>query len=121
MAKDNEPIEELSAIAAQTIEKARGAWDNYFNFLQKSMSSYPWGGTDLGEKLKSFAEHNIAASHEFVRKLSQAKDLQDVIQIQTEFMQTQLSAFAEQAKNLGEAYTKAVMDAAAKTPFKMSP
>ena len=40
MAKDKEPIEELSAIAAQTMEKTRGAWDNYFNFLQKSMSFY---------------------------------------------------------------------------------
>ena len=121
MAKDKEPIEELSAIAAQTMEKTRGAWDNYFNFLQKSMSFYPWSGTDLGEKLKSFAEHNISVSHEFVRKMSQAKDLQDVIQIQTEFMHTQLISFAEQARNLGEAYMKTVVDAAAKTPFKMSP
>ena len=107
MANDKEPFEDLSAIAAQTMEKTRGAVDNYFNYLQKSMSSFPWGGTDLSEKLKSFTEHNIAASHEYVRKLSQAKDFQDVIQIQTEYMQTQMSSFAEQAKTLGEACMKA--------------
>jgi hypothetical protein len=111
MSNDKEPFEDLSAITAQTMEKTRGAVDNYFNFLQKTMSSYPWGGSELAAKLKSFAEQNIAASHEYVRKLSQAKSVQDVIHIQTEFMQTQLNSFAEQAKGLGEAYVKAATGA----------
>jgi hypothetical protein len=111
MAKDKEHLEDLSAIAAQTMEKTRGAMDNYFNFLQKTISYYPWGGTELGDKLKSMAERNIAASHEYVRKLSQARDLQDAIQIQTEFIQTQMSSFADQVKDLGESYFKAAASA----------
>jgi len=39
--------------------------------------------------------------------LSQAKDFQDIIRIQTEFMQTQFSVLAEQTKSLTEAFTKA--------------
>ena len=35
--------------------------------------------------------------------LSQAKDFQDIIRIQTEFMQMQFSVFAEQTKSLTEA------------------
>jgi hypothetical protein len=120
MPSDKEPFEDLSAIAAQTMEKTRGAMDNYFNFLQKTMSSYPWGGSELAGKLKGFAEQNIAASHEYVRKLSQAKNLQDVIQIQTEFMQTQLSSFAEQAQKLGEVYVKAATGAMKTTTNKLS-
>lgn len=120
MPNDKEPFEDLSAIAAQTMEKTRGAMDNYFNFLQKTMSSYPWGGSELAGKLKGFAEQNIAASHEYVRKLSQAKNLQDVIQIQTEFMQTQLSSFAEQAQKLGEVYVKAATGAMKTTANKSS-
>ena len=111
MTKYKEPLEELSAITAQTMDKTRGAVDNYFNFLLKSVSSFPWGGTDLSEELKRVTEHNIAASHEYVRKLSQARDVQDVIQIQTEFMRTQLSLFAEQTKNLGKACIIAAADA----------
>jgi hypothetical protein len=103
----------------QTMEQTRGAVDNYFNFLQKTISSYPSGGTDLREKLKSYAEKNIAATHEFVLKLSQAKDFQDVVRIQTEFMQAQMNAFGEQTKTLGEEVTKAT--GAVKTPFKTSP
>jgi hypothetical protein len=64
----------LSAIAEQSMEKTRRAMDIYFNFLQGTVSSLPWGGTELGEKLKSIAEQNISTSHDFVRKLSQAKD-----------------------------------------------
>jgi hypothetical protein len=120
MPTDKEPFEDLSAIAAQTMEKTRGAVDNYFNFLQKTMSSYPWGGSELADTLKGFAEQNVTASHEYVRKLSQAKTLQDVIQIQTEFMQTQLNSFAGQAKKLGEVYVKVATGAMKTTANKLS-
>lgn len=49
MAQDKHPFEALSAIE-QNMEKARGAMDNYFSFLQNTMSSYPWGSPDLIEK-----------------------------------------------------------------------
>ena len=50
------------------MEQARWAVHNYFNFVQKIISSYPSGGTELGEKLKSCAEQNITVAHEFVTK-----------------------------------------------------
>ena len=74
-------------------------------------------GTEFGEKLKSYAEKNIAATNEYVSKLSEAKDLQEVIRIQTEFMQTQFNVLGEQTKSLGEAFTKAATEAV-KTPFQ---
>jgi hypothetical protein len=73
----------------------------------------------VAEKLKSYAEKNIAATQEFVHKLSQAKDFQDFVRIQMEFVQMELNAFGEQANSLGEAFTKAATDSA-KTPFKNS-
>ena len=103
MAMDLKSLEELKAHAEralkQTAEQIRGASDNYFTFIQRAMSSYPSGGTELAEELKSYTKKNIAAAEEFVDKLSQAKDLQDVVRIQTEFVQMQLNAFGEQAKN----------------------
>jgi hypothetical protein len=57
--------------------------------------------------LKHIAEQNISATQEFVRELSYAKDIQDMLRIQMEFMRSQLEAFGEQAKDLGEAYIKA--------------
>jgi len=123
MAKNAEPLEELKTSAKQaveqTMEQTRGAVDNYFNFIQKAMSSYPLGGTELGEKLRSYAEKNIAAANEYVRKLSEAKGFQEVIRIQTEFMQAQFNAFGEQTRSLGEVFAKTVTDAV-KTPFQKS-
>ena len=86
----------------QRKEQALGAVDTYFNFLQKTISSYPSGGTDVGEKLKSYAGKNVAATYQFVHELSQAKNFQEIVRLQTEFMQA-ASAFGEQIKGLGRA------------------
>ena len=110
MAKDNLPSEDLSEPAAQAgehnMEKARGAMDNNFSFLQNI-----WGGNDLTEKMKTYAEKNISAYAQFVGKLGQAKNFQEAFLIQTEFMQTQLNSLTEQARSLGDAYNKAATDA----------
>ena len=116
MARDKQPFEASSEAAEkafeQNMEKARGAMDNYFSFLQL------WGRNDLTEKMKAYTEKNISAYAEFVGKLGQAENFQEVFRIQTEFMQTQLNSFAKQARSLGEAYTKAATDAT--KPFGMS-
>jgi hypothetical protein len=118
MAEDTEPLEALNASAERAVKQAqqviektmdqtRGALDNYFNFMQKAFSFYPVGGTELAEKMNSYTAQNISAARDFVHKLSQAKDFQDIIRIQTEFMQTQFSVLAEQTKSLTEAFTRA--------------
>jgi len=86
---------EAQRVVEQTMEQARSAVDDYFTFVQKIISSYPSGGTELGEKLKSSAQKNLAVSH--------AKNFNDIVRIQTEFVQTQLESFGEQAKSIGEA------------------
>jgi hypothetical protein len=82
MAQDKHPFEALSAIE-QNMEKARGAMDNYFSFLQNTMSYYPWGTPDLIEKMKTYTDQNISASVECVNQLSRVKDFQEVFRIQT--------------------------------------
>ena len=117
MAKDKQPFEALSETAAQAVEqnipRASGAMDNYFSYLQNI-----WGSNDLTEKMKTYTEKNISAYADCVGKLSQAKDFQEVFRIQTEFMQSRFSSFAEQARSLGEAYNKAATQAT--KPFRMS-
>jgi len=45
-----------------------------------------------------------------LQKLSQAKNFQDVVKILTEFMAMQMNSFNEQAKTMGEIYTKAAAE-----------
>jgi hypothetical protein len=102
----------------QTKAEARGAMDSYFDLLQRTISSCPTGGTQLGEMVKDYSERNIAATREHLRKLSQAKDFTEVVRIQTDFMQSQFNAFGEQAKGLSEACSKTAAEVVTKPFFK---
>ncbi|MFZ2077122.1 MAG: phasin family protein [Xanthobacteraceae bacterium] len=119
MAKGKEPSESLTGIATQTAEQIAGrtqeAMDNYFSWLQNAMSASPWGNTELTKQFLSYATENASNAFGFVQKLSQAKNFEDAIKIQTEFMTAQFSSFNEQAKDLGEIYTRTA--AAMRTPF----
>jgi hypothetical protein len=79
------------------------------------MSASPWGNTELAKTFLGYATENASNAFGFVQKLGQAKNLEDVVKIQTEFMSAQFSSFNEQAKNLGEIYTRTA--AAMRTPF----
>jgi len=123
MAADKEPFKALPPTEEQTAEQitkqTQGAMENYFDWLQKTMSALPWSNTNLDRILLSYASQNVAATFAFVRKLSQAKNFQEVVKIQTEFMDVQLNSFNDQAKIIGEVYSKAAM-AVAKKPFTTS-
>ena len=97
--------------AELTIELARGAMENYLDFFQKTIFASPWAQTDLNKKIQSYAGKNVATAFEYAQKLTMAKDLQELTQIQTEFMQAQMKALSEQAKHLGETATKAATEA----------
>ena len=122
MAKDKEPSEPLTGIATQTAEqitrRTQETMESCFKWFQATMSDSPWGNTDLNKKLVSYATENVGAAFGYVQKLSQAKNLEDVLKIQTEFMNAQMNSFNEQAKNIGEIYTKTA--AAMRAPFGLS-
>jgi hypothetical protein len=116
MAKEKSKGEELSTIGKQTMAHAYSAMDYYFDHLKKTVASAPSGGTEFGEKVRAYAEQNISATREYVRELTYAKDTQDIFRIQMEFVRSQLEAFGEQVKDLGEAYIKAA-SGQTKKPF----
>src|SRR6516225_11560263 len=88
----------------ETLEKALGAMENYVSWVQKTMASSPWGNTDFSKRLMEYTNQNVSATFEFVQRLGQANNFQDVVRLQTEFVETQFGSFNEQAKNLSETY-----------------
>jgi phasin len=117
MAKDQNPAEEMNAVMKQAMQTMEGATEQYVSWLQKGMSTPPWLDTDLSKKMMGFVQQNMAASFGFMQKLGQAKDFQDLVRIQTEFLQTQLESFGKQVRDISEASTK-VAAAAIKPPAK---
>ena len=110
---DNERFESLAGVEqdVQITERTKHAMENYLNWLQNVMSASPWSNIALNKKLMSYATDNVTAAVELVQKLSQAKNLEDVVKIQTEFMSKQLGFFNEQTKTIVEMCTKAAQDA----------
>ena len=107
MDKDKTSSQDMSAIMSQGVEQARGAMENYLKFFQQSMSASPWAGTELNKKLTGYARQNVDTAFGFAQQLTQAKDFQDLVRIQTEFFHSQLQSLSEQAKDLTETATKA--------------
>ena len=71
MAKDDQkPADQMDAFSRQAMAQAHEALDNYFDFLKKTVSSFPSGGTDIVEKLKDQGVQNITAVRELVKRLS---------------------------------------------------
>jgi phasin len=123
MAKDKSPPfeipAEMRALAEQSLEQARLAFDKFsaaaheaVNTLEGRAKTAQAGAKDVGEKAMSYAEENVSNAFAFAQKIVQAKDVNDLMQLQAEFVKTQMHTLSEQAKALGQTATKHAMDAA---------
>ena len=68
--------------------------------------------SELSDKILEYAERNVATAFEFAQRLVQVRDVQNLTKLQTDFIQVQMQAMTEQARDLSETATKAVMDSA---------
>jgi phasin len=109
---------ELRAFAEQSVEQARKAFDGFMTAAQKAATNLESqasvaqsGAKDVRQKAMSFAEKNVAMSFEFAQKLVHAKDFEEVTRLQTEFVQRQMQALAEQAQELSQTATRAATGA----------
>ena len=110
MASD-QPFAGISEMMTQNFEQTRKAIEKYAEWFEKGMKASPWLDADINKKMQSYIEKNMAAATEYVRKLTEAKDVQSFWQIQTDFMQSQWKTFGEQMKEFGETATKSMTGA----------
>jgi hypothetical protein len=57
-----------------------------------------------------FAQRNGQLAFDFAQEIVQAKDINELIQLQTEFVQEQIQILTEQLKALGEKNAEAATD-----------
>ena len=108
---------DMRKVTSQSMEQARTAINGYLHFLQGHIPGNVMGGSELSNKILGYAERNVGSAFEFTQKLVQVRDIQDLTRLQMEFVQAQMQALTEHAKDLSETATKALMDSA-KTPTK---
>ena len=110
---------EMRAFAEKSVEQARQAFDGFISAAHHAMSTFEGqaegarkGARDVAEKAMTFAQQNIASSFELAEQLVKARDVQEVMRLQADYIKRQMQVFSEQARELGESAGAAARDAA---------
>lgn len=110
---------EMRVLAERSVEQARQAFDGFISAAHQAVTALEGqaetarkGTKDITEKAMSFAQQNIASSLELAQQLVRAKDIQEVVRLQSDYVSKQMQVLAEQARVLGESTGKAAKDAA---------
>ena len=101
---------DMRKMTEQSMDQVRSAINGYIQFLQRAVPDDVMGGSELSSKVLTYAERNLANAFEFGQRLLQVRDVQGLLQLQIEFVQRQTQALTEQAFDLRETTTKAVME-----------
>ena len=102
---------ELRDLAEKTIEQAEKAFEMFFEAASKSMASVPGAGNDISKQALTFTEQNMKAAFEHARKLVHATDLQQALQIQSEFLRSQFTNAGEHMRQITGNVMSAAKDA----------
>jgi len=98
-------------LVAKTIDQAEKAFGTFFDAAKKSVASIRGPGTEIPKHALSFAEQNMQATFDHARKFVQAKDLQQAMQIQSEFLKSQFTNAALQMQQITSEIMSCAIDA----------
>ena len=91
----------------KAVEQTEKAFDAFLGAANQSVAKLPTPAADISKKTLALTEQNMKAAFEYTRKLLNAKDMPEVMQIQTEFFRSQVSAAQEQMRQMMSAISAA--------------
>jgi phasin len=103
---------ELRDLADKTIEQAEKAFGMFFEAATKSMNSVPGGDTEISKQALTFTEQNMRAAFEHARKLVHVTDLQQAMQLQSDFLRSQFTNAGDHMRQITGAVMSKATDAA---------
>lgn len=103
--------DEFRSALAENLKQAKSAADNYFDMVEKSLASSSLPFADHAKAFRTFLRQSVDQGFDLSGKLLLAKDVQEVVRIQSEFFQGQLNSLNEQARAVGESAAKAASGA----------
>jgi phasin len=119
MPKSFDIPQNMKDFAEAGFDQARKAFENFMSAAQKTASTFEDQGQaaqasakELSGKAVEYAEANIRASLDYAERLLKAKDMTEVLKLHGEHVQERMRALADQASEMGQAVTRAAMDAA---------
>src|SRR3989337_3585387 len=107
---------ELREMAEKNVEQARAAYGQFMDFLTQARGAWATspGSAELGgfravqERAIAFAKENAERSFALASEIARAKDVQEVLTLQSRYAQTQMQTFGIQAQQLSWLIAEAV-------------
>jgi len=110
---------EMRSMAEASFEQARNAFEKFLAGAQQTAGAIEEkgatvraGAKEISSKAIAYAEKNVQSSLDYAQSLLHAKDLSDVMRLHSEYVQSQMRSLAEQASDMGQAVSRAAMEAA---------
>jgi phasin len=107
MSDANLSADKIRTMLAEANERLRKASADYFELLEKGLSSSQLPVADQAKQFCGYMQRNVTATFDLGDRLIQAKDMQDAVKIQSEFFQDQMRSLTDHAKSMGESAMKA--------------
>ena len=107
---------DLLELAEKNIQQARAAYGQFMDGMAQAMSMWATvlpsnqltsGFKSIQDRAIHFAKENAQACFALASELTNAKDITDVMAIQSRYAQTQLESYVLQARELGRLMTEA--------------
>jgi phasin len=107
--------EEMRTMAERSLTQARQALESFLGAarrttetMEQTTDKVQAGAKDMAQRTLSSAEQNIRTSLDYAERLVRAKDVQEMVQIQSEFARTQTEAMQAQMKEYGSVMQSAM-------------
>ena len=110
----------LRDLTERNLEQGRAAYGQFMDAMVQAASMW-WGAMPANEMTSGFkvvqersvrfAKQNAEACFALASELANAKDIQDILAIQSRYAQSQMQAFALQAQELGRLLAEAAQSA----------
>jgi hypothetical protein len=94
------PFDAVRSMMEDNLQQVGNATKTYLDLLQKSMLAVPNANEDQISAFRAYIERQVAANQAFVGKLVRAKDIQEAVQIQVEYFQSQMRNSVNDAMQL---------------------
>jgi phasin len=99
---------EMRDFAEKSVDQARKAIDGFMSAAQKTADTFEGSATtvqagarDAARKTFTYTEQNLNAAFDLAQRMVRAKDMQEAMQIQAEFVRSQFEAMQAQMKEFG--------------------
>jgi hypothetical protein len=108
---------EIREIAEKNVAQAQATFRQMSDAMTQAMGMWTKaipanemtaGFTAMQERAIAFAKQNAESGFALAAELTKAKDVQEVLALQTKFAQTQMQVFAQQTQEIGRTMTEAV-------------